>query len=213
MPSLNHDIKAIFFDFGGVLLKTFDGIDHDAIEAEFGLEAKMLRKAVYRDSRYMDFQIGACTYGEWADSIREALLKIDDRADAIMNAFMDSPRVFNQDMLELVKRLHGRYTLGIISNTIPGMEERLRERFELVDLFDVRVGSGDLGIAKPDAEIFLHATKLAGLAPEQSVFTDDRADFAEAARGVGMHGFHFTEYERFLEDLRSVGVRRVRFSH
>jgi len=206
MPSLNHDIKAIFFDFGGVLLKTFDGIDHDAIEAEFGLEAKMLRKAVYRDSRYMDFQIGACTYGEWADSIREALLKIDDRADAIMNAFMDSPRVFNQDMLELVKRLHGRYTLGIISNTIPGMEERLRERFELVDLFDVRVGSGDLGIAKPDAEIFLHATKLAGLAPEQSVFTDDRADFAEAARGVGMHGFHFTEYERFLEDLRSVGV-------
>jgi len=206
MTSLNHEIKAIFFDFGGVILKTFDGVDHDAIEAEFGLEAKMLRKCVYRDSRYMDFQIGKCTYGEWADSIREALLRIDDRADAIMNAFMDSPRVFNQEMLGLVKRLHGRYTLGIISNTTPGMEERLRERFDLTDLFDVRVGSGDLGIAKPDAEIFLHATKEAGIAPEQSVFTDDRADFAEASRALGMHGFHFTEYERFVEDLRSVGV-------
>jgi HAD superfamily hydrolase (TIGR01509 family) len=87
------------------------------------------------------------------------------------------------------------------------MEERLRERFELVDLFDVRVGSGDLGIAKPDAGIFLHATKLAGLAPEQSVFTDDRADFAEAAHGVGMHGFHFTGYARFSADLRTVGVQ------
>ena len=206
MSTDNHQIKAIFFDFGGVLLKTFDGVDHDAIEAEFGLEAKMLRKCVYRDSRYMDFQIGKCTYGEWADSIREALLKIDERADAIMKAFMDSPRVFNQDMLGLVKRLHSRYTLGIISNTTPGMEERLRERFELVDLFDVRVGSGDLGIAKPDAGIFLEATKLAGIEPEQSVFTDDRADFAEAARAVGMQGFHFTEYERFVEDLRSVGV-------
>ena len=203
-----HDgrIRAIFFDFGGVLLKTFDGVDHDAIEAEFGLEAKMLRKCVYRDSRYMDFQVGKCTYDEWTDSIREALLKIDERADAIMNAFMESPRVFNDDMLGLVKRLHGRYTLGIISNTTPGMEERLRERFELTDLFDVRVGSGDLGIAKPDAGIFLHATKQAGLVPEQSVFTDDRADFAEAARGVGMRGFHFTEYARFAEDLRSVGV-------
>src|SRR3990170_4835145 len=185
MTSLNHEIKAIFFDLGGVILKTFDGVDHDAIEAEFGLEAKMLRKCVYRDSRYLDFQIGKCTYGEWADSIREALLRIDDRADAIMNAFMDSPRVFNQE------------TLGIISNTTPGMEERLRERFDLTDLFDVRVGSGDLGIAKPDAEIFLHATKEAGIAPEQSVFTDDRADFAEASRALGMHGFHFTEYERF----------------
>jgi putative hydrolase of the HAD superfamily len=206
MTAENHDVKAIFFDFGGVLLQTFDGVDHDAIEAEFGLEAKMLRKCVYRDSRYMDFQVGKCTYGEWVDSIREALLKVDERADAIMNAFMDSPRVFNQDMLDLVRRLHGRYKLGIISNTTPGMEERLRERFELTDLFDVRVGSGDLGIAKPDAGIFLHATKLAGLAPEQSVFTDDRADFAEAARNVGMHGFHFTEYARFAEDLRTVGV-------
>ena len=203
----NKNIRAIFFDFGGVILKTFDGVDHDAIEAEFGLEAKMLRKCVYRDSRYMDFQVGKCTYGEWADSIREALLKVaGDKTDAIMNAFMDSPRVFNQEMLGLVKRLHGRYTLGIISNTTPGMEERLRERFELVDLFDVRVGSGDLGIAKPDAGIFLHALEVAGVAPEQATFTDDRADFAEAARAVGMHGFHFTEYERFVEDLRSVGV-------
>jgi putative hydrolase of the HAD superfamily len=114
--------------------------------------------------------------------------------------------VFNQDMLGLVKRLHPHYTLGIISNTIPGMEERLRERFELVDLFDVRVGSGDLGIAKPDAGIFLHATKLTDIEPSQAVFTDDRADFAEASRALGMQGFHFTQYERFVEDLKSVGV-------
>lgn len=206
MSAENHNIRAIFFDFGGVLLKTFDGVDHDAIEAEFGLEAKALRKAAYRDSRWADYQVGACSHEEWTDSIREALLRIDGRADAIMNAFLESPRTFNQEMLSLVKRMHGRYTLGIISNTIPGMEERLRERFELLDLFDVRVGSGDLGIAKPDAGIFLHATKLAGVEPEQSVFTDDRADFAEAARGLGMHGFPFTGYERFAEDLRSIGV-------
>ena len=93
----DSDIKAIFFDFGGVILKTFDGVDHDAIEAEFGLEAKALRKCAYRDSRYMEFQVGKCTYGEWADSIREALLKVaGDKTDAIMNAFMDSPRVFTR---------------------------------------------------------------------------------------------------------------------
>jgi putative hydrolase of the HAD superfamily len=204
----NSQIRAIFFDFGGVLLKTFDGVDHDAIEARFGLEAKMLRKCVYRESRYMDFQVGKCTYDEWTHSIRGALTPhVGGRAEEVVNAFLQAPRTFNQEVLSLVKRLHGRYTLGIISNTTPGMEARLRERFDLTDLFDVRVGSDDLGIAKPDAGIFLHATKLARLTPDQSVFTDDRADFAEAARGVGMHGFHFTEYARFAEDLRSVGVQ------
>ena len=208
MISRDQGIRAIFFDFGGVLLKTFDGVDHEAIEAEFGLEAKTLRKCVYRDSRYMDFQVGKCTYDEWTGSIREALTPlVGERASDVVDAFLQAPRSFNQEVLSLVKRLHGRYTLGIISNTTPGMEARLRERFDLTDLFEVRVGSGDLGIAKPDAGIFLHATKLAGLAPEQSVFTDDRADFAEAARGVGMHGFHFTEYARFAEDLHSVGVQ------
>src|SRR5256712_12731576 len=150
----------------------------------------MLRKCVYRDSRYMDFQVGKCTYDEWTHSIREALTPlVGERADEVVNAFLQAPRTFNQEVLSLVKRLHGRYTLGIISNTTPGMEARLRERFDLTGLFDVRAGSGDLGIAKPEAGIFLHATKLAGVAPEQSVVTDDPADFAGAARSVGVYGF------------------------
>ena len=200
-------IRAIFFDFGGVLLKSFDGIDHDAVEAEFGLTAKTLRRCLYAESRYGDFQVGQCTYDEWMESIRQAVVRhTGDKAEAVMRAWQESPRAFNQEMLALVKRLHGHYKLGIISNTIPGMEERLQERFELVDLFDVRVGSGDLGIAKPDPGIYLHALGEAGLPPERCVFTDDRAQHAEAASAVGMHGFHFTGYEQFCVDLRSVGV-------
>ena len=42
--------------------------------------------------------------------------------------------------------------------------------------------------------------------PKFSVFTDDNKAFADAARGVGMHGFHFTGYERFESDLRSLGL-------
>jgi len=203
-----HDIRAIFFDFGGVILEGFDGVDHGGIEAEFGLEAKSLRRWVYRESRWNDYQIGKCTLDEWTDSIRKAMVSggVIDRADELLKRFQDAERSVNHDMVGLIKRLHGSYTLGIISNTVPGMMDRLRRLLDFVDLFDIVVGSGDLGIAKPDAGIFLHATKAAGVAPEQSVFTDDRAEFAEAARALRMHGFAFTGYERFVEDLRSVGV-------
>jgi HAD superfamily hydrolase (TIGR01549 family) len=204
----DHNIRAIFFDFGGVILEGFDGVDHDAIEAEFGLEAKALRKWVYRDSRYTDFQIGKVTYGEWTDSIRKAMEAggEGERADEMLKRFQEAERLVNHDMVGLIKRLHGRYKLGIISNTIPGMMDRLRRLLDFVDLFDVVVGSGDVGIAKPDEGIFLKAAEEAGVTLKESVFTDDRADFAEAARAVGMHGFHFSDYERFVEDLRSVGV-------
>jgi HAD superfamily hydrolase (TIGR01549 family) len=209
-----QDIRAIFFDFGGVILQTFDGVDHPGIEQRFGLEPKSLRLMVYRDSRYMDFQVGKCTYDEWVASIRAAMdAQIPEKAADVLQAYFDSDQPLNAEMVALVRRLHGRYTLGIISNTVPGMEGRMQERDaaqpageRLVPLFNVRIGSGDVGMAKPDPAIFHHAMELAGVAPAQAVFTDDYNKHADAARGLGMHAFHFTGYERFVQDLRSVGV-------
>ncbi|MDO8614547.1 MAG: HAD family phosphatase [Dehalococcoidia bacterium] len=203
-------IQAVFFDFGGVLQQHMDGIDHKAIESRLGLEERTLMRALYRDSRYLDFQVGKCTYDEWLASVQEAVQQhCGDKAQAVMRAWQEAERPLNEDMISLVKHLRaGGYRTGIISNTIPGMEERLRAELpHLVPLFDVRVGSGDLGIAKPDPEIYLHAARLAGIAPQRCAFTDDVHKYALAARDVGMHGFHFTGYEQFAQDLRSVGVR------
>ncbi len=203
-----HSVEAIFFDFGGVLQTHMDGIDHKVIEARLGLPEKTLMRILYRDSRYMEYQVAGCTREEWLDSIWKAANEhAGDKAGAVMQAWQEADHPLNQDVMGLARRLQGRYKLGIISNTIPGMEERIRERFpELIELFDVRIGSGDLGVAKPDPAIFLQATREAGVAPERSVFTDDAHPYAEAAKGLGMHGFHFTGYEQFVADLHSIGV-------
>ena len=205
----DHDIRAIFFDFGGVILKTFDGVDHPGIEERFGLEPKSLRLMVYRDSRYADFQVGKCTYDEWVASIRASLdAQVPEKAAEILQAYFESEHSLNPDMVALVQRLHGRFTLGIISNTVPGMETRMQEQIpDLIRLFDIRIGSGDVGLAKPDPAIFHHAMEKAKVSPSQSVFTDDYYKHSDAARELGMHAFHFTGYEQFVEDLRSIGVQ------
>ena len=206
----NHNISAVLFDFGGVLLQHMDGIDHKAIELRLGLEERTLFRCLYRDSRYMDLQVGKCTHDAWIASVRTAADRLcPDKAGALMAAWQQAERPLNQDMMALVKRLRlADYRTGIVSNTIPGMEERFRQELpQLIPLFDVRVGSGDLGIAKPDPQIYLHAAERLGVAPERCVFTDDVARYAEAARDVGMRGFHFQGYEQFVADLRSVGVR------
>jgi FMN phosphatase YigB (HAD superfamily) len=50
----------------------------------------------------------------------------------------------------------------VISNTTDGLEPRLRVEFGIADLFDALVGSGDLGIAKPEPEIYLHTADRLG---------------------------------------------------
>ncbi len=203
------DVKALFFDFGGVLLQHMDGIDHKAIEARLGLPEKTLYNCLYRDSRYLELHVGGCTHDEWVDSVRAAAFRhAGEKTDALMLAWQDAEHPLNPEMMALVRGLKVRgYVLGIISNTIPGLEERLRQGLpEFIEIFDIRVGSGDLGIAKPDEGIYRHALDAAGVAPEESVFTDDVRKYAEAARALGMHGFHFTGYPQFAEDIRSVGV-------
>ncbi len=203
-------IKAVFFDFGGVLLQFMDGIDHKALEERLNLEPRTLFNFLYRDSRYRDFQIGACTEAEWRDSIRTAAVASlgEDRAHETLAAYEKSERPLNPDMMALVARLRtAGYLTGIISNTIPGLMDRLKaDKPEMLPLFDVFVGSGDIQIAKPDAGIFHHALGEAGVEPEVSVFTDDVKAYAEAASVIGMHGFHFTGYDQFAADLRSIGV-------
>lgn len=206
------DVSTIFFDFGGVLLTHMDGIDHGAVEAQFDLPERTLLRCLYgRESRYIDLQVGACTYEEWIESIRAAAANHMpvDVVDAFMDAWQNGERLLNEDMIALVGRLRDNgYTTGIISNTIPGMEERIQNEMpHLIPMFDIRVGSGDVKMAKPDPGIFHHALELAGVEPEAAVFTDDRSEYAQAARDLGMHGFHFTGYEQFAADLHSIGVR------
>lgn len=201
-------VEAIFFDFGGVLLKHADGIDHKAIEKQFDLPERTVFNVLYRDSRYKDFFVGACTEKEWVDSIRAAAENlVGDKAVPMLRAIQKSESELNPDMIDLMERMHGRYKLGIISNTTPGLEERLEQQFpRLIELTEVRVGSGDLEIAKPDPQIFHHATREMGVALTSSVFTDDTRSYADAATELGMYGIHFTGYEAFVAGLDAIGV-------
>jgi epoxide hydrolase-like predicted phosphatase len=57
-----------------------------------------------------------------------------------------------------------------------------------LDIFDVRVRSGEEGVRKPEPEIYLRAADRLGLSPEECVFVDDLPANVEGAVAVGMAG-------------------------
>lgn len=207
MAGTDQDITAVLFDFGGVLLQHSDGIDHQAIEGRLGLPPGTLRRCLYVDSRYAEAYVGRCSVEEWLQSVREAMEgAVGPKAEALFRAFQESEHPLNREVIDLVGRLRARYRTGVISNTIPGLVPRLREEFGIAHLFDVLVGSGDLGVAKPEAAIYLHAARELGLPPQRCIFIDDAEPLAEGARRAGMRALRFSSYLQLLADLRSLGV-------
>jgi putative hydrolase of the HAD superfamily len=66
-----------------------------------------------------------------------------------------------------------------------------REKF--AELFDGVVISGEVGMRKPNAEIFHHALELLDLRPEECAFIDDIADNIQAAERLGIVGVHHVD--------------------
>jgi 2-haloacid dehalogenase len=67
------------------------------------------------------------------------------------------------------------------------------ERFPFLGSFDGVLLSGEVGLAKPDPEIFDELCRRFDLRPEATVFIDDRAANVEAARALGFVGHHFSD--------------------
>ncbi|TCC45634.1 HAD family phosphatase [Kribbella capetownensis] len=71
-------------------------------------------------------------------------------------------------------------------------------------MFDDIVISGEVGMRKPDPEIFLLAARRLDLKPEECVFVDDLGLNVEGARALGMTGMLHTSYDETRRALESL---------
>ncbi len=67
------------------------------------------------------------------------------------------------------------YRLGIIANQVPGAEARL-SNWGIADCFSVIASSSEMGVSKPDPQIFEKALAMAGCSASQAVMIGDRLD-------------------------------------
>ena len=96
--------------------------------------------------------------------------------------------------------------LGLVSNEGEGIAHYRVETFGLRELADFMVVSHFTRLRKPDPEIWRLALNLAGAAPDEAVYIDDRAVFAEAAAGLGLTGIHYQDLPQLRHDLAALGL-------
>lgn len=79
------------------------------------------------------------------------------------------------------------FSLGVIANQTPGLRQRLTD-WGLLRFFDVIADSAELGIEKPNPEIFQWALTRADCPAQNAVMLGDRLDNDVApAKRLGMH--------------------------
>jgi putative hydrolase of the HAD superfamily len=197
--------RGLLVDFGGVLTTNVFQSFRAFCEAE-GLAADafadLLRNSAETRAQLRQLetaQIGADEFGRHLGP----LLGVAD-TDGLMG------RIFagigpEPAMIDAVRaaRAAGVRT-GLISNSV-GTD--IYDREVLEELFDAVVISGEVGLHKPQPEIFLLGAERIDLPPADCVFVDDLRENCAGAEAVGMTAVLHRGPERTLPELeRLLGV-------
>lgn len=110
----------------------------------------------------------------------------------------------NHDVYEIVENLKKKgIKVMLLTNVTRSFADTLT-RLGHYDPFETRVLSYEIGMAKPDMDIYEHALEKAGVKPEEAVFVDDAKVNIEAANKLGIHGLLFRGAEKLQKDLEKL---------
>lgn len=195
-------IRAVFFDLGGVLLRTEFQAPRQRLAERLGMEYDDLDKVVFDSDSGARAAVGEITADEHWISVLKRLKQPASELEAIRREFFAGD-VLDRTLLDYLRSLRGRYKTGLISNAWGDLRDYIvREKFE--DAFDAMVISAEVGAAKPDPRIFEIALEKLGVKPQEAVFVDDFLVNIEGCKKVGMKGIHFKDAESTLQQLKKL---------
>ena len=187
-------IRALIFDCFGVILSDALSVLVGELETTEPEKVREMRSLVHSANR-----------GIIAPEISTAhiaeLLGVSVEA---YRARIQDGEVRDQKLLNFIKTLRADYKTAMLSNiTKQGIERRFPNN-ELAHYFDTVVVSSEIGYAKPDREAYLLVAAQLGVQPTECLFTDDRSDYCEAARDVGMQAITYENFPQFKRALTEV---------
>ena len=194
-------IKAIIFDFGRVITAQKPLSLFRSYEEELGLDPDTINSIMFGSQAWQDTLLGRKTTEEFWHLIGPELgLNTADEVNRFRRRY-HADEAINEAVLDLIRKLRGRYKLAILSNSPPDLTRWLVD-WEMRDLFEVVFCSGDEGMIKPDPAAFKLMLERLGVEPGEAVFIDDTPEHVEAARKLGIQGIIFTTAAALKDDLK-----------
>jgi len=203
----NNNIKAVIFDLGNVLIDFDHTIAAKRISKFTDKTPQEIFNLFFDSGLTALFEEGKITPLNFFSEVKKILNSKLDYAEFLPiwnEIFFLSEK--NQAVYNLAKILGGRYKTALLSNINILHFDYLKKNFPVFDAFHNIITSFEMGYRKPDPLIFKKTLHLLGVLPQNAFYTDDRAEFTEKARILGIRGFVFRDAEQLRRDLSGSGI-------
>ena len=206
-------IKAIFWDFGGVLTTgPFDAFKR--FEQENNLPQNFIRmvNATNPDTNaWAKLERSEISLEEF-DREFEAETRLAGHPISGLQVLQLIAGDLVPDMVEVLRRCKQRYPNACLTNNInigdhDGDElagDRAEEFKKVMELFDYVIESSKVGVRKPDPRFYEMACEIVNVEPQQVVFLDDLGVNLKPARVMGMQTIKVTNHQEAIKELETI---------
>lgn len=195
-------IKAIFFDYGGVIQRTEYQSPRQYLAQKFGMEYEDIDKIVFDSPTARQATVGEIKEAEHWSAIAKRFKLGKDELEKFKSEFYGGD-VIDHAFMQFIRSLRPKYKVGLISNALSDMREYLIKQ-KLDDAFDTLTISAEVKSAKPEAKIYLHALGQTEVKAEEAVFVDDVVANIEASQKLGMHGVLFRDVDEVINQIKKL---------
>lgn len=196
--------QLVMFDLGGVVVDVeSDRLVHH-VAALLGRSFEEVQAQVYHHELLLPFELGRVTPQLYYEGLT-GRLQLPWTYEQFVRAWNDIFRE-NRDVTRLLERLRARHKLTALSNTNALHSTYLKATFPSLAIFDDWVASCDVGLRKPDPQIYHLALRRAGVEPRAAVYVDDRPELVDAGRAVGLTAIRFESSGQLAQALREIGL-------
>lgn len=189
------------FDYAEVLARASSDADDSRMAAELGLTLAAFRDRYWRHRNAYD--LGGRADEFWSD-VSGQDMSHPSRATLLAELVSQDIAAWthlDETAVAVVTSLRAQgYRIVLLSNLPSELGAAVRQG-PLAALFNPMVFSSEIGVAKPDPQIFRQVLDTLGVQAQSAVFVDDRPANLIAAATVGIHAVPFDGSHRLAEQM------------
>ena len=191
--------KAVIFDLGGVIIHIDYAATIHAFENLGHSDFHTLYSQAQQSGLFDEFETGKISGQRFVNELLP-YLKAGTSPNKVVAAWNALIGAVPKERIELLQKVREKYPTFLLSNTNElHMQAVLRSwnassNQPMSDFFDHIYLSHEIGMRKPNAEIFEFVCHENNLVPSETLFIDDSIQHIEGAKSCGLQTVHLTDF-------------------